>query len=50
MKNFFKNTFPLDKKYLSLAGASKKKNLLVKKSVSMRRNRVSFKKVTTPEF
>ena len=49
MKNFFKNTFPLDKKYLSLAGASKK-NLLVKKSVSMRRNRVSFKKVTTPEF
>ena len=24
MKNSFKNTFPLDKKYLSLAGASEK--------------------------
>ena len=53
MKNLFKNTFPLDKKYFSLAGVSEKwekKLPLAKKSVSMSRNKVSLKKVATPEF
>ena len=53
MKNSFIYTFPLDKKYLSPAGASekwKKKTSLAKKSVSTSRNKVSLKKVATLEF
>ena len=53
MKSSFINTFPLYKKYLSLAGVSekrKKSTPLAKKSVSMSKNQVSLKKVATPEF
>ena len=54
MKNSFKNTFPLDETYLSLAGVSEKwkKNLLplAKKTVFTSRNKVSLKKIATPNF
>ena len=53
MKNSFKDTPPLDKKYLSQAGVSEKwKNLTStsQKSVSMSRNKVSLKKFAAPEF
>ena len=52
IKNLFKNTFPLGKKQLSLAGVSeKKKKNLPRKSVSTSRNKFYLKKkVATLEF
>ena len=52
IKNLFKNTFPLGKKQLSLAGVSekKKKKNLPRKSVSTSRNKFYLKKSCYPRI